>query len=80
MKIFKRNQIIILIISLMLITAGYLNFSSNNSNSNNAITTSGNTAGLGDATLVSSTADNQQTNESENNIVGAGLASARQSK
>ena len=30
MKILKRNQLIILVISLMLITAGYLNFTANN--------------------------------------------------
>ena len=31
MKIIKRNQLIILVISLMLITAGYLNFTADNS-------------------------------------------------
>ena len=31
MKIIKRNQLIILVMSLMLITAGYLNFTSDNS-------------------------------------------------
>lgn len=30
MKIIKRNQLIILVISLMLITAGYLNFTADN--------------------------------------------------
>lgn len=30
MKIIKRNQLIILIMSLMLITAGYLNFTADN--------------------------------------------------
>ena len=30
MKILKRNQLIILVISLMLVTAGYLNFTSGN--------------------------------------------------
>ena len=50
MKIIKRNQLIILIISLMLITAGYLNFTADN----NTVTTSYLTAELGDATLVSS--------------------------
>lgn len=52
MKIIKRNQLIILVISLMLITAGYLNFTDNN----NTIATSYLTAELGDATLVSSNA------------------------
>ena len=50
MKIIKRNQLIILIISLMLVTAGYLNFTADN----NTVTTSYLTAELGDATLVSS--------------------------
>jgi len=69
MKIFKRNQLIILIISLMLITAGYLNFTARSNNSN-AVTTSENVAELGDATLVSSTADNQQTNTIADNTAG----------
>lgn len=50
MKILKRNQLIILVISLMLVTAGYLNFTST-TNSENSIDTM---AQLGDATLVSS--------------------------
>lgn len=52
MKIIKRNQLIILVISLMLITAGYLNFTADN----NTVATSYLTAELGDATLVSSNA------------------------
>lgn len=51
MKILKKNQLIILVISLMLVTAGYLNFTS--SNNNGAIETS-KVAELGDATLVNS--------------------------
>ena len=50
MKILKRNQLIILVISLMLVTAGYLNFTSTNTKSPNT----GTIAELGDATLVSS--------------------------
>lgn len=50
MKILKRNQLIILVISLMLVTAGYLNFTSTNTKSPNP----GTIAELGDATLVSS--------------------------
>jgi len=50
MKILKRNQLIILVISLMLVTAGYLNYTNTN-----YIETNGKTiAELGDATLVSS--------------------------
>ena len=68
MRIIKRNQLIILIISLMLITAGYLNFTADN----NSIRT---VAELGDATLVSSNAIEEnnvieeQTNEAEENTV-----------
>lgn len=71
MKIIKRNQLIILVISLMLITAGYLNFTTDN----NVIPTSYLTAELGDATLVSSNAiiaeNNVETNivEESNTII-----------
>lgn len=49
MKIFKRNQLIILVISLMLITAGYLNFTAKG---DSTMETTGPIAELGDATLV----------------------------
>ena len=73
MKIIKRNQLIILVISLMLITAGYLNFTSDNEE----ITTSYLMAELGDATLVSSNAVVEEgkniiantLEEKENNVV-----------
>jgi len=64
MKIIKRNQLIILVISLMLITAGYLNFTSDN----NTIAASYLTAELGDATLVSSNAV-IEVNEIHNNTL-----------
>ena len=70
MKIFKKNQLIILVISLMLITAGYLNFTARNNN-NNKVTTSETIANLGDAALVSETLDNQVSNETADNIAGA---------
>ena len=63
MKILKRNQLIVLVISLMLITAGYLNFTSQENN--NILPTSDVVAELGDATLVSGT---PVTNESEENV------------
>lgn len=63
MKVIKRNQLIILVISLMLITAGYLNFTADN----NTIATSYLTAELGDATLVSSNAVVQENIIVENN-------------
>lgn len=65
MKIIKRNQLIILVISLMLITAGYLNFTADN----NTIATSYLTAELGDATLVSSNAVLEENITVENNTV-----------
>lgn len=56
MKVLKRNQIIILVIALMLVSAGYLNYTTNK---NNTIPTSASEngieyAGIGDAKLVSS--------------------------
>lgn len=54
MKVLKKNQLAILVIALMLVTAGYLNYTANN-----AVSTSSNTIGeqyaaIGDATLVNS--------------------------
>lgn len=59
MKVIKRNQIIILVIALMLVSAGYLNYATNQNN--NTIATSVEEesieyAGIGDAKLVSSNA------------------------
>lgn len=51
MKILKRNQLVILVISLMLVTAGYLNFTSNVAEQTDEKQV---VAELGDATLVSS--------------------------
>ena len=74
MKILKRNQLIILVISLMLVTAGYLNYTNTN-----YIETNGKTiAELGDATLVSSNSieleesiveNNKADYESEENVI-----------
>lgn len=56
MKLLKKNQLAVLVIALMLITAGYLNYTTNG----DAIQTSSNTivdkqiAAIGDATLVNS--------------------------
>lgn len=64
MKIIKKNQLTILVLALMLITAGYLNYNDN-------IQTSTEIASIGDATLVSSnlsnSIDSQLQNENENN-------------
>ena len=59
-KILKKNQIIIYIIALMLVTAGYLNFTTNTKNADIATsmqmesTDDMQLADIGDAQLVSS--------------------------
>lgn len=80
MKILKKNQIVIYVIAIMLMTAGYLNYSTNDSN--NSVETSMNIeskddsklADIGDATLVNSndvvesnTQAQENTAEAENN-------------
>lgn len=78
MRIIKRNQLIILVISLMLITAGYLNFTSD---SNTSKQTAKLFAELGDATLVSTNAivENDETKMentvASNNVVTEETAS-----
>ena len=61
MKLFKKNQVIIYVIALMLMTAGYLNYTTNNEKGNSLETSiqieSGDDtqlADIGDATLVNS--------------------------
>ncbi len=61
MKIIKKNQLTILVLALMLVTAGYLNY-----NANNTVTTESKIASIGDATLVSS---NTIVNNEKNNVV-----------
>ena len=51
MKIIKRNQVVIMVVALMLVTAGYLNFIEAN-NKNTTVETSSNDT-IGEATLVS---------------------------
>lgn len=76
MKLFKKNQVIIYVIALMLVVAGYLNYTANG-NTNSIIPTSGTEeeldkmANIGDAQLVSSNdivneAVNNTTNNTEN--------------
>ncbi|MDO5557346.1 MAG: SpoIIIAH-like family protein [Clostridia bacterium] len=56
-KILRKNQMVLVTISLMLIAAGYLNYSSNDSlMATSALSDSEEVAGIGDAKLVSSTA------------------------
>lgn len=58
MKILKRNQLTILIIALMLVTAGYLNYTANYDQNQNLLTSTeevkNNIAEIGDATFVDS--------------------------
>lgn len=69
MKVIKRNQIIIFVGALMLIVAGYLNFSENGLPINNLVPTSTladaeEMASIGDAKLVSANVvDGEQENE-----------------
>ena len=72
MKIFKKNQVIIYVIALMLMTAGYLNYTTNNEKDSSLETSiqmeSGDDtqlADIGDATLVNS---NDVTSENETNF------------
>lgn len=65
MKTFKKNQIIVFVIGLMIIAAGYLNFTNNNNNNMleaSALADSEEMASIGDAKLVS-------TNVAESNVV-----------
>lgn len=71
MKSLKRNQIIVFVIALMLVSAGYLSYTSNNGV--NTVTTSSELnsidyAGIGDAKLVNSNGI-EQTNTNSESIV-----------
>lgn len=79
MKIIKKNQLAILVISLMLITAGYLNYDTNyekqlGKETSSELDKSINLAALGDAELVSTNVteenkeqeNNQNTNQEQN--------------
>lgn len=72
MKIFKKNQVIIYVIALMLMTAGYLNYTTNNEKDSSLETSiqmesddDTQLADIGDATLVNS---NDLTSENETNL------------
>ena len=71
MKILKRNQLIVLVISLMLITAGYLNFTANQENiiETSTIADRDDTT-IGDAQLVSTVPKEDEINVVENLISG----------
>mgnify|MGYP005762602073 CR=1 FL=1 len=70
MKVFKKNQIIVFVIGLMVIAAGYLNFTNNASLEAGAIADSEEMAGIGDAKLVSANIVEENANvvsDKENN-------------
>lgn len=80
MKTLKKNQIIVFVIGLMIIAAGYLNFTNNNNMLEaSAVADSEEMASIGDAKLVSANvaesnsietnSESAQTNISENEIV-----------
>ena len=73
MKILKRNQIVIAVIALMLVTAGYLNFANQNKESNLIPTSSAADselmAGIGDAQLVSANEATESNNQIQNENV-----------
>ena len=82
MKLFKKNQIIIYVIALMLVAAGYLNYTTTN-DMNSLIQTSSREeeitemANIGDAQLVSSNVVNENTtntNEDNQNIINSNNA------
>lgn len=72
MKILKRNQIVVAVIAIMLVTAGYLNFANQNKESNLIPTSSAADselmAGIGDAQLVSAN-ETKENNQTQNETV-----------
>ena len=68
MKILKRNQLIVLVVSLMLITAGYLNFTTNQENVAKITIAERTDTAIGDAEFVSTVPHNEN-NVEENAIV-----------
>lgn len=81
MTIFKKNQVVIIVIALMLITAGYLNYTySPESVIQTAARTNEN---FGDATLVNSnnivTDDNENTQNEQSQSVSSSIASSEES-
>lgn len=68
MKVLKRNQLIVLVISLMLITAGYLNFTANQENVATSTIADRSDTAIGDAEFVS-TIPHEENVELEENII-----------
>lgn len=66
MKVLKRNQLVILVIALMLVTAGYLNYTSLH-NDETSVANSVNLADSGDSSIGDATLVNNNNVESANN-------------
>ncbi len=66
MKILKRNQLIVLVVSLMLITAGYLNFTTKQENVQTSTIADRDDTTIGDAQLVSTIPNENEQNMIEN--------------
>lgn len=66
MKVLKRNQLIVLVISLMLITAGYLNFTTNQENIITSTIADRSDTAIGDAELVSTIPHDENVMEEAN--------------
>lgn len=73
LKVLKKNQIIVLVIALMLVTAGYLNYSSNQKDKIQANANVLDMAGIGDATLVNSNGLEEQGNNIDENTVSGDI-------
>lgn len=69
MKVLKRNQLIVLVISLMLITAGYLNFTANQENVATSTIADRSDTAIGDAEFVSTIPHEENVELEENNII-----------
>ena len=67
LKNINRNQIVLFVVALMLITAGYLNYSMQATEVSSNIISENEVAGIGDAKLVSS--NNLITNDIDSNII-----------
>lgn len=71
MKNFKKNQVVIFVIALMLVTAGYLNFTNGQNTRQDLIPTSSladseQMASIGDATLVNANQTNEENLNKDN--------------
>lgn len=74
MQILKKNQVIIFVIALMFVAAGYLSFTSNNTIPTAKLANSEEMAAIGDATLVNANVINEgiieESNPSEEPVIG----------